>query len=107
VFAGLTTCGLCGSSFVRVNKGHQVYLVCSKAHSKGGCEYLAQPYEKLEQALRRALSVILNEIPRGGDTKKIEERIELLQEEMWSLNDSMNYLIDDFAKARSPRAVGN
>ena len=102
IFAGLTTCSLCGSSFVRVNKGHQTYLVCYRAHSKGGCEYLAQPYGKLEQALRTALPILLNEIPRGGETKHIEDNIESLQEEMWSLHDDLNYLIDDYAKAKSP-----
>lgn len=101
VFAGLTTCALCGSSFVRVNKGQHQYLVCSKASAKGGCEYLAQPYGKLEAGLKVAMPFILEELPRGGDTKALEKTIEKLRIKQEEQADQLSFFVDEYGKKRS------
>ena len=44
IFAGLVKCARCGGTVTRLSKGEYVYLVCSKAHAKGDCKYMAVPY---------------------------------------------------------------
>jgi hypothetical protein len=49
VFAGLLRCARCDGSVVRVNNGDYAYLVCSKAHARSGCEYVAMRYHDAEK----------------------------------------------------------
>jgi DNA invertase Pin-like site-specific DNA recombinase len=102
IFQGLGTCGLCGSSFIRVSKGKYVYLVCSKASAKGGCEYRSIPYIEAEDAIRRNIKVIARNVPRGQNVAELEALIAQLErdadEKQWQLQG----LVDDFSKTRSP-----
>lgn len=102
IFQGLATCKLCGSSFVRVCKGKYTYLVCSKAHAKGGCEYHSVPYNAAEDAIRLNINIIVNSIPRGENTKEIEERIFRLEMQLSDDSSRLEGLVDDYSRTRSP-----
>lgn len=57
IFTGLVVCGVCGSSMHYVNKSvrskpethNQKYLVCSKANTKGKCNYVSFRYAMIEK----------------------------------------------------------
>jgi DNA invertase Pin-like site-specific DNA recombinase len=101
IFQGLGTCGLCGSSFVRVSKGKYVYLVCSKASAKGGCEYRSIPYIEAEDAIRRNIKAIARNVPRGQNVAELEALIAQLErdvdEKMWQLR----VLMDEYSRKPS------
>jgi hypothetical protein len=102
IFQGLGTCAFCGSSFVRVSKGKYTYLVCSKAHAKGGCEYRSVPYDEAENAIRQNIEAIIESIPRGQNTEELEGRIEGLEIEVDEGRSELEALVDDFSRTRSP-----
>jgi len=102
MFSGLATCGLCGSNFVRVNKGKYTYLVCSKAHAKGDCEYLAVTYSQAEEAIVGSIGHIIREIPRGGDAKELENQIVNLEDRLDELRDDSRILAVDYDRTKSP-----
>lgn len=106
IFQRLATCSLCGSSFVRVCKGKYTYLVCSKAHAKGGCEYRSVPYGEAEQAIRRNIKAIVAKAPRGENTEGIEREIAGLEEKLWDCQSRLEVLTDDYARTRSPAIRG-
>jgi DNA invertase Pin-like site-specific DNA recombinase len=76
IFAGLIRCSRCGGSVVRVSKGKHVYLVCSKAHGRAGCAYLAVPYADAETAVVAELKRIEDWAPLGMETADLESEIE-------------------------------
>jgi hypothetical protein len=47
-----------------------VYLVCSRAHRKAGCRYLAVPYKEVETAFRRNARAIIRDAPRDKGAEK-------------------------------------
>jgi DNA invertase Pin-like site-specific DNA recombinase len=102
IFQGLGTCGLCGSSFVRVSKGKYVYLVCSKASAKGGCEYRSIPYIEAENAIRRNIKAIASNVPRGQNVAELEALIAQLERDVDEKQWKLQGLVDDFSKTRSP-----
>jgi DNA invertase Pin-like site-specific DNA recombinase len=102
IFQGLGTCGLCGSSFVRVSKGKYVYLVCTKASAKGGCEYRSVPYCEAEDAIRRNIKAIARNVPRGQNVAELEALIDQLERDMFDKQGELEVLLDDFSKTRSP-----
>jgi DNA invertase Pin-like site-specific DNA recombinase len=76
IFAGLLKCARCGSSVVRVSKGAQVYLVCSRANARAkGCKYQAVRYESAEEALRTNVKAIIEDAPRGLEAPELEQLI--------------------------------
>jgi DNA invertase Pin-like site-specific DNA recombinase len=102
IFQGLGTCELCGSSFVRVSKGKYVYLVCSKAHAKGGCEYRSVPYAEAEKAIRQNIDAIVAQVPRGHSTAELEQAMVDLELEVDEVRWNLEGLLDDFSRTRSP-----
>jgi DNA invertase Pin-like site-specific DNA recombinase len=56
VFTGLLRCARCGDIVTRVVKssghGKYIYLICSKAHARSGCEYVTARYGDAEEASR-------------------------------------------------------
>jgi DNA invertase Pin-like site-specific DNA recombinase len=102
IFQGLGTCGLCGSSFIRVSKGKYVYLVCSKASAKGGCEYRSIPYIEAEDAIRRNIKAIARNVPRGQNVAELEALIAQLERDVDEKQWELQGLVDDFSKTRSP-----
>ena len=92
---------MCGSSFVRVSKGKYVYLVCSKASAKGGCEYRSIPYCEAEDAIRRNIKAIARNVPRGQNVAELEALIAQLErdvdEKMWQLR----VLMDEYGRKPS------
>ena len=109
VFAGLLRCARCGDTVIRVVKsskarGRYVYLVCSKAHARAGCEYLAARYDYAESALARNAKRIVEEAPRGRDTAEIEAEIQLKKNLVWALVDQAEELADIAATEKSEAA---
>lgn len=102
IFQGLGICELCGSTFGRVAKGKYTYLVCSKAHVKGGCEYVSVPYAEAENTIRRNIKAIIASIPRGENTTELEALIGNLEHEISEGRSELEVLVDDFARSRSP-----
>jgi hypothetical protein len=79
IFAGLLKCARCGGTVIRVAKGSYVYLVCSRAHRKNGCRYLAVPYKEVERAFRRNARAIIRDAPRGKGAEEIDAEIANLE----------------------------
>jgi DNA invertase Pin-like site-specific DNA recombinase len=75
IFAGLLRCGRCGGTVSRVSKGTHVYLVCAKANSRAGCQYLTVPYQEMEDRFCEVIGGIIAEAPRGRDTEELEDEI--------------------------------
>jgi DNA invertase Pin-like site-specific DNA recombinase len=105
VFTGLLRCARCGDVAIRVVKsngrGRYVYLVCSKAHARGGCEYVTARYDDAEDALARNAKWIVNDAPRGRDTAEIEAEIQLKENGAFVLEDEAEELADIAAIEKS------
>jgi DNA invertase Pin-like site-specific DNA recombinase len=102
MFAGVIKCARCSGTVTRLSKGEYVYLVCSKAHAKGGCKYLAVPYGAVEQALTDNLDALIEDAPRGRDTEELELQIRGLDEHVSELGEEARALLDDWLETRSP-----
>ena len=98
VFTGLLRCVRCGDVATRVVKssgrGKYIYLICSKAHSRAGCEYVTARYDDAEDALVRNARRIVDEAPRGRDTAEIEAEMERKEKLVWVLGDEAEELAD-------------
>jgi hypothetical protein len=95
IFAGLMKCRHCDGTVTRVNKGAQVYLVCSAVHAKAGTHpYESVPYQEAVDAFMRGLDVTLAAAPRGNDTTDIEVKIEQLQVEIDAGENRVNELLE-------------
>jgi DNA invertase Pin-like site-specific DNA recombinase len=101
IFQGLGTCARCGSSFVRVSKGKYTYLVCSKAHAKGGCEYRSVPYSEAEEVIRENIVTIADQVPRGENTTELEREIEGVDRAVFDEGFELRVLIDRYAQRPS------
>ncbi len=102
VVAGVARCGLCGSTMTRVAKGKYVYIVCTKAHAKAGCEYLAVPYGTVEESLRAHIGTLIDCAPKGGETAELEVLITGLEDQIDDLRTDGRLLLDEFRRSRSP-----
>lgn len=103
---GLSKC-TCGASVIRVSKGKSrgktyVYLVCSKAHAKGACEYLPVRLEDVEQALRTQMAAVVHDAPRGRDTEELDRQISNLQENLEAQETALLSLVQFAADERTP-----
>jgi DNA invertase Pin-like site-specific DNA recombinase len=72
IFAGVLKCVHCDGAVVRITKGNTAYLVCSKAHARGGCKRQAVRYRDVESALRESVDTVIEDAPRGHDTEELE-----------------------------------
>jgi Recombinase zinc beta ribbon domain len=80
IVAGIMFCASCGHAVTRVSKGKYVYLVCSRANMRAeGCNYLAVPYDRVEDALRSNARRIVNEAPRGKSATALDKQIDTLR----------------------------
>ena len=102
IFSGVGRCGLCGANFIKINKGKYRYLVCSTAHAHGGCEYLSVPYSEAESNFLANIGTIASEIPRGENTKELENSIVSLEWELGELSSDLSFLAEDYQASRSP-----
>lgn len=102
IVAGIAKCGRCGASFVRVSKGTYTYLVCSRAHAKAGCEYLAVPYGAVEGALISHMETLVNEAPKGGATDGLDREIDSLNLAIETLLSDGEFMTNEFRRSRSP-----
>jgi DNA invertase Pin-like site-specific DNA recombinase len=94
IFAGLLKCPRCGSSVVRVSKGAQVYLVCSRANARAkGCKYQAVRYANVEQAVTANAKAIIGDAPRGLETPELERKIQGQDTEVSALLDETRELV--------------
>jgi DNA invertase Pin-like site-specific DNA recombinase len=105
VFTGLLRCARCGDVAIRVVKsngrGRYVYLVCSKAHTRAGCEYVTARYDNAEVALARNARRIVNDAPRGRDTAEIEVEMQVTENFVSGLEDQAEELADIAATEKS------
>ena len=104
VFAGLLRCAQCGGSVVRVSKGAHVYLICSRAHQRAGCRYLAVRYPDVEERLVEVADALVSNAPRGSDTTDLDGQIERLANGTWVLADQARELADIAANEKSSTA---
>jgi DNA invertase Pin-like site-specific DNA recombinase len=108
VFTGLLRCARCGDIVTRVVKssgrGKYIYLICSKAHSRSGCDYVTARYGDAEDALTRNAKRIVDEAPRGRDTVEIEAEIGRRENEEAALEDMAEELADIAATEKSEAA---
>jgi hypothetical protein len=105
VFTGLLRCARCGDIVTRVVKasghGKYIYLICSKAHARSGCEYVTARYGDAEDALAGNVKQLVDEAPRGRDTAEIEAEIQHKETLVWVLEDEAEELADIAATEKS------
>jgi hypothetical protein len=108
VFTGLLRCARCGDTVTRVVKssgrGKYIYLICSKAHSRAGCDYVTARYDDAEDALARNAKRIVEEAPRGRDTAEIEAEMQQMEGWVWAVEDEVTELADIAATEKSEAA---
>jgi DNA invertase Pin-like site-specific DNA recombinase len=103
IVAGITRCATCGNVVTRVSKGDYVYLVCSRANMRAaGCKYLAVPYSNVETALRDNAGWLIEEAPRGKNTRELDREIAGLVTMVGHYSDEASDLADLAAQERSP-----
>lgn len=100
IFAGVLKCARCGGTVTRVAKGAYVYLVCSRAHRKSGCRYLAVPYKEVESAFRRSAKWIIRDAPRGKGAEEIDA-------EITNLERVVDHLVEEARHAADELLAGN
>jgi Recombinase/Recombinase zinc beta ribbon domain len=101
IFAGMLKCARCGGVVTRVSKGTYVYLVCSRAHRKGGCRYAAVPYKEVELAFRRNARAIIRNAPRGKGSEEIDEEITNLETAVDHITDEAREIADELIAEKS------
>jgi hypothetical protein len=102
VFAGLISCAHCGGTVTRMPKGdNNVYLICSRANRRLGCKYQAVRYQDVEDALRTNAKAVIEDAPRGQETKQIEEEIVGLDILVSELAEEARELADELAYNKS------
>jgi DNA invertase Pin-like site-specific DNA recombinase len=102
IFAGVVKCSRCGGTVTRLSKGEYVYLVCTNAHAKGGCKYMAVPYRAVEEALTSNIDALIEDAPRGRDTEDLEAQIRGHDEAVSNLGEEAQALLDEWLETRSP-----
>jgi DNA invertase Pin-like site-specific DNA recombinase len=100
--AGVAKCARCGGSIIRVSKGDYVYLLCTRAHAKAGCQYQAVHYRDVEEALRVNADALIEEAPRGSSTEDLEREIVSLDLQLDQMRDDARDLLRELRDARSP-----
>ncbi len=101
IFAGVLQCARCGGVATRVAKGAHVYLVCSKAHRKSGCKYLAVPYKDVEKAFRRNARAIIKDAPRGKGAEEIDAAIANLEGAVDVIADRARETAEEYVATKS------
>ena len=95
IFAGMIKCRYCEGTVTRVSKGRKGYLVCSAANAKAGtCRYESVPYEEAEAEVRRLVTHILDEAPRGNDTTQLDSEIQQLKADIDAGEDRLSELLE-------------
>lgn len=107
IVAGIMRCSTCGNAVTRVTKGSKgrtyAYLVCSRANMRAaGCKYLAVPYGDVETALRDNAGWLIEEAPRGKNTKTLDREIAGLVTMVGHYSDEASDLADLAAHEKSP-----
>jgi DNA invertase Pin-like site-specific DNA recombinase len=107
VLAGLAECPVCGSAMTRVMKGTgpkggRPKLVCTRAKSGAGCQYVALDLETIERTLREGLPRILEEAPSGD--ANVDAEVDALRSELENVEAGLSALIDELTErgGRSP-----
>ncbi|HEX4713303.1 MAG TPA: hypothetical protein VH164_00075, partial [Ktedonobacteraceae bacterium] len=78
-----------------------VYLVCSRAHRKAGCRYLAVSYKDVELAFRRNAKVIIRDAPRGRGAEEIDAEIANLETVVDHLTEEASGIADELIEEKS------
>jgi chromosome segregation ATPase len=86
---------------VRITKRDEAYLVCSRAHARGGCKRQAVRYRDVESALREDADEVIAAAPTGHDTEELEREIAGGEEEVSQLADEACTLVDELTRERS------
>lgn len=102
IFAGLIKCARCGGTVTRLSKGQYVYLVCTRAHAKADCKYMAVPYRDVEEVLTKNIDALIEDAPRGTDTDELDMKIRGLDELVSDLGEEAQALLDEWLETRSP-----
>lgn len=103
IVAGIMRCATCGNVVTRVSKLPYIYLVCSRANMRAaGCKYLAVPYGDVETALRDNAGWLIEEAPRGKNTKALDREIAGLVTMVGHYSDEASDLADLAAQEKSP-----
>jgi DNA invertase Pin-like site-specific DNA recombinase len=106
ILAGLAECPLCGSAMTRVFKGSgpkggKPKLVCTRAKTGAGCQYVALDLPSLETAIREGLPQVLDSAPSGDPS--IDAEVDSLRYELENVEAGLSHLIDELQdRGRSP-----
>ena len=106
ILAGMAECPLCGAAMTRVMKGTgpkggRPKLVCTKAKTGAGCQYVALDLPSLEMAIRNGLPQVLDQAPSGDAS--VDAKVDALRTELEGVETGLSVLIDELAeRGRSP-----
>lgn len=101
VVAGVAQCAVCGSAFIRVSKPPHVYLVCTRAHAKASCEYLAVRYQDVESSLVTHIDALIDGAPSAQGMDGLESSLFGLDQKYDDLTYSLNEYLDDYRLTKS------
>jgi len=104
ILGGLAKCPNCGATMTRVSKNKAkgwVYLVCTKAKSKAGCQYKAVRYDAVEQAVLERGTDLFLDLPSSG-ASDLDNQLQSIEEHISDLSERGKNLLDELAMNPSP-----
>ncbi|MCW2336279.1 DNA invertase Pin-like site-specific DNA recombinase [Sphingobium sp. B2D3A] len=108
LLAGLARCPACGAAMTRVNKGSspkggKPKLVCTKAKVGAGCSYVSVSIERVEEAIKAHLGVLLDSAPSGDGHSSLDRDIRHMEGAVSATQDLLQDLTYTFD--RSPSSI--
>lgn len=105
VVSGVAKCPTCGSTVTRITKGRWVYLGCTRAHARGGCDLPNVRYGEVLKALQRDRAGFVDDAPGGSETEELDSAIRGLDAGTDVLADECRELADELAAGNRSEAV--
>jgi DNA invertase Pin-like site-specific DNA recombinase len=104
LLAGLAACPLCGATMTRVQKGKKSKpsFVCTSAKAGAGCQYKSVPYDRVEDALLKALPPRLMSLEGVELDEALEQEIIDTDHLVDHLKEAASTLLDNLSHERSP-----
>jgi hypothetical protein len=104
LLAGLAACPLCGATMTRVQKGKKSKpsFVCTSAKAGAGCQYKSVPYDRVEDALLKALPPRLMSLEGVELDEALEQEIFDTDHLVDHLKEAASTLLDNLSHERSP-----
>ncbi len=108
IFGGLAKCPKCSSTMTRVSKGPRggkPYLVCTRAKTGAGCQYVSVDYNQIEKAFLDQIEGVCGNMPLGDGSTEIDGEIDQLETIICVLEDGRENLLKTIEAGRGTQSV--